>query len=90
MASAQANTGSVDEGKLDEHTRKIYSITRNLTTDDFATLLGEAMSFFFPFSPANIVSFTTGFMDAQQETLQFANLNEIEKLIACCHLVSSI
>jgi len=27
-------------------------------------------------------------MDAQPETMLFANLNEIEKLLSCCHLVS--
>lgn len=32
--------------------------------------------------------FFAGFMDAQPETMFLADLNETEKLILCCHLVS--
>jgi len=39
----EANVGAMDEGRADSGIRSIYSLTRNPTTEDFATMLGERL-----------------------------------------------
>jgi hypothetical protein len=82
----QANVSAMDETRVDNGLRSIYSMTRNPTTEDFATILGERFKTFEICKAFTM--FFTGFMNAQPETMLFANLNELEKLMSCCHLVS--
>ena len=40
MDSEQANVTAID-GRIDERISNVYKMTRNVRTEDFATILGE-------------------------------------------------
>jgi len=76
------------EARTDDFIRQIYASPHNPTTEDFATILGTV--FVRGVSPSWLTFFLSGFIEPPPETTLFANLDEVDKLIGTCHLVSPI